>query len=102
MRLFNHPQNATALKIDKVWELNFCSDCEKQKTCDKSYGKIHTISQYVYRYLIDMENGFKLYPHGKSWEYEPEWFINMLTAGQNELRTIQTEQSKAQTIKGKR
>ena len=102
MRLFNNPANATAKKNDKVWELTFCRDCEKYKTCSKSYGKIHPISQYVYRYLIDIENGFKVYPHGKSWEYEPEWFIMLLTAAQNELHSIQSEQSERQTKKGKR
>jgi hypothetical protein len=41
--------------------------------------------------LQEIENGFKIYPHGQSWEYEPEWFIYLLNAGQAKLNEVRSD-----------
>lgn len=92
--LNNHPRNVTAKNNEKLQEIIFCRECEANETCEHKYNKIHPISAYVYKYMIEFENGVKIYPKGRSWEYEPEWFVNLLTAAQNELHRIQEETAK--------
>jgi hypothetical protein len=93
---FFYRNKAAATELIKGYagEYAFCQDCEACQTCDKTYGKVHPIASYVYRYLMDIEAGFKIYPGGRSWEYEPDWFISLLTAAQNELHSIQSEEAK--------
>jgi hypothetical protein len=69
----------------------FCQDCELYETCKHDFGKIHPLSLYVYRYMVEFESGSRIYPNGKSWEYEPDWFLSLLTAATNEYRTITAE-----------
>ena len=91
MEFLQWNKTASELIKTKAGEYAFCRDCEQNKTCDHSYGKIHPISGYIYHYLIEFENGVKIYPQGKSWEYEPEWFVNLLTVAQNKLHEIQAD-----------
>jgi hypothetical protein len=94
-------QSASELIKTEAGVRCFCQDCELVTVCNHSYGKIHPISLYVYRYLQDIEAGFKIYPHGKSWEYEPEWFINLLNSAQNELHKAQADKAERDAKHGK-
>ena len=93
MDFYQQNPHAKELITGKAGEIWFCQDCELYETCKKQYGKIHPISLYVYRYLVDMENGCKIYPNGKSWEYEPEWFVRLLNSATAKLHELQSEKA---------
>ena len=93
MEFFHRNEHAREMINGKAGEIWFCRDCELYETCNRQFGKVHPLSLYVYRYLIDMENGVKIYPHCRSWEYEPEWFIQLLTSATAKLHEIQKEKA---------
>jgi len=66
----------------------FCSDCERESCCDYKHPKLHQTTRYIYRYLLETQNGNTNYPRPGSWEHQTEWFTSLLTTAQNELARV--------------
>jgi len=72
----------------------FCRQCSEYETCTHEFAKVHPVSIYVYRYLQDIEAGFKIYPQPGSWENQQDWFIYLLNSAQAELESLRQAESR--------